>query len=338
VDTGSHCDPEGLHGRDNRLRAANRAGRPVERRKEAITRGIDLGSPVPADHCADRRVVPAGCEGSATLVVVRTLLSSRGTWLAVLALVLAAGVALGFGRSAPAATGRDRYVALGDSFSSGVGTGSYTLSPSCGRSRYAYPWLVSRQRPQTALTFVACSGATTRSLLRTQIRYVSRATGIVTVTIGGNDIDFAGLIVQCTLSDCSEALDRTRSTLASFLGSRLDTVYRGIEQRAPDARVIVLGYPRMFSGSGCIATPGISQTERSKANRLADALDRLTASRAAAFGFTYKSAIAPFAGHATCSSNAWVNGLDLAGVFESYHPNREGQRAGYAKLVRAVVG
>jgi len=256
----------------------------------------------------------------------------------VLSFALAAGLSTGLVRSAPAATGDDRYVALGDSFSSGVGTGSYTLSRACGRGKYAYPWLVSRERPNTALTFVACSGATTTSLMRKQVRSVSSGTDIVTVTIGGNDIGFADLIVECTLTDCSKALDRTRTMLTSFLGPGLDTVYRAIERRAPDARVVVLGYPRMFSGSGCPATPGISTTERSKANRLVDALDRLTASRAAGFGFAYKSAIAPFTGHAICSSGPWLNGLDLTGLSESYHPNRKGQRAGFAKLVRAVVG
>jgi lysophospholipase L1-like esterase len=272
------------------------------------------------------------------LGLVRRPLPSRATWLVVLSFALAACLSLGLVRSAPGATGDDRYVALGDSFSSGVGTGGYTLSRACGRSEYAYPWLVSQHRANTALTFVACSGATTASLMRTQIRFLSSSTDIVTVTIGGNDIGFADLIVQCTLSECSKALDRTRSTLTSFLGPRLDNVYRAIGRRASNARVVVLGYPRMFSGDGCPATPGISSTERSKANRLTVALDRLTASRAAAFGFTYKSAIGPFTGHAICSSGAWLNGLDLTGLSESYHPNRKGQRAGYATLVRTVVG
>lgn len=276
--------------------------------------------------------------GVGYLGLVRRSLSSRATRLVVLSVVLAAGLSFGLARSAPGATGSDRYVALGDSFSSGVGTGSYTLSRTCGRGKYAYPWLVFQQRPNTTLTFVACSGATTASLMRTQIRSVSSGTDIVTVTIGGNDIAFADLIVQCTLGDCTKALDRTRSMLTSFLGPRLDTVYGAIKRRAPDARVVILGYPRMFTGSGCPATLGISATERLKANRLAEALDRLTASRAAAFGFAYKSAIGGFTGHAVCSPGAWLNGLDLTGLPESYHPNRRGQRAGYAKLVRAVVG
>src|SRR6476659_650323 len=49
VDTNSHGDAQRPDGVDNRLRAANRAGRPVERGKEAVTRGIDLGSPVSTD-------------------------------------------------------------------------------------------------------------------------------------------------------------------------------------------------------------------------------------------------------------------------------------------------
>ena len=55
------------------------------------------------------------------------------------------------GRSAGCCESADDYIALGDSFSSGVGTNSYTLSASCRRGVYAYPWLVAQQRPNTSL-------------------------------------------------------------------------------------------------------------------------------------------------------------------------------------------
>jgi lysophospholipase L1-like esterase len=237
------------------------------------------------------------------------------------------------------AAAADRYVALGDSFSSGVGTGSYTLSSSCRRSVYAYPYLVSQQRPDTTLAFVACSGATTSDLMASQIQAVTASTSIVSVTIGGNDIHFADLIVQCTLSDCSAALDSTRASLATVLNNRLDTVYTAIRnQAAAGARVVVVGYPRIFQSGGCFGTFGISSTERAKANQLADALDSVTGARAAAFSFTYKSALAPFSTHAVCSSSSWLNGLNIFNTTESYHPNRSGQSNGYAPLVRAVVG
>ena len=259
--------------------------------------------------------------------------SSRAVRLGALLSVLFAFAAL-----APAAIGADRYAALGDSFSSGVGTGSYTLSSSCRRGVYAYPWLVAQQRPNTSLTFVACSGATTSSLMASQIQSVTADTTIVTLTIGGNDIGFSDLIVQCTLADCSAALDSTRASLGTVLGPRLATVYSAIRSRALGASAIVLGYPRIFStAAGCFGTLGISSTERAKANQLADALDQLSGQRAAAAGLTYRSAITPFTGHAVCSSSAWVNGLNLFNTVESYHPNRNGNSLGYAPLVRSAL-
>jgi len=261
-------------------------------------------------------------------------LSSRAVRLAVVVVVLAA-------LAAPAALAADRYVALGDSFSSGVGTGSYTLSSSCKRSVFAYPYLVSQQRPNTALDFVACSGATTSSLMASQIQAVTADTSIVTVTIGGNDIRFADLIVQCTLSDCSAALDSTRASLATTLNPRLDTVYTAIRaQAAFGARVVVLGYPREFTSAGCIGTLGITATERTKANQLAEALDGVIRDRATLpqYAFSYQSALAPFQTHAVCSSSPWLNGLNLFNTTESYHPNRNGQSQGYTPLVRSALG
>jgi lysophospholipase L1-like esterase len=190
-----------------------------------------------------------------------------------------------------------------------------------------------QQRAGTSLTFVACSGATTSSLMSNQIGFVSTDTTIVTVTIGGNDIGFADLIVQCTLGSCSTALDNTRATLETVLRPRLDAVYSAIRSRAMTARVIVLGYPRLFSSASCFGTLGISSTERTKANELATALDTLSRARAGLAGVTYVSALEHFTGHAVCSSSAWVNGLNLFNPVESYHPNRPGNNLGYAAQV-----
>jgi len=261
-------------------------------------------------------------------------LSSRAVRLAAAVFVLAA-------LAAPAALAADRYVALGDSFSSGVGTGSYTLSSSCKRSVFAYPSLVAQQRPNTALTFVACSGATTTDLMASQIQAVTSDTAIVTVTIGGNDIHFADLIAQCTLGDCSASLDATGGSLAATLNPRLDTVYTAIRSQVPfSAKVVVLGYPREFTSSGCFGTLGISATERTKANQLAEKLDQVIAARATdpKYAFTYQSALAPFQTHAVCSSSPWLNGLNLFNTTESYHPNRNGQSQGYTPLVRSALG
>ena len=231
------------------------------------------------------------------------------------------------------------YAALGDSYSSGVGTGSYTLDSACKRSVYAYPYLWTQKHTGTSLSFVACSGAKTSDLLANQIQTVTSATTLVTMTIGGNDIGFANLIYQCTLSDCSAALDSTRANLETTLGAALDNVYTTVKSRAAfGAKIVVLGYPRVFSGASCFGTLGISSTEETKANALSDALDQVLATHAAADGVTYKSAIGAFTGHAVCSSSAWLNGLNLFNTGESYHPNRAGHSSGYLPLVTAVTG
>jgi lysophospholipase L1-like esterase len=191
----------------------------------------------------------------------------------------------------------------------------------------------------TSLSFVACSGAKTSDLLANQIQAVTSATTLVTMTIGGNDIGFASLIQQCTLSDCSAALDSTRIGLESTLGSKLDSVFDTVKSHAAlGATIVVLGYPHVFSGAGCLGTLGISSTEESKANQLSDALDAVLASHAQTDGVTYKSAIAAFTGHAVCSSSAWLNGLNLFNTTESYHPNKAGHSSGYLALLTSVTG
>jgi lysophospholipase L1-like esterase len=238
-----------------------------------------------------------------------------------------------------AASAADRYVALGDSYASGVGTGSYTLSSSCKRSVDAYPSLFAQQRGNTTLVFVACSGATTANVVANQLPSVDASTTIVTITVGGNDIRFSDLIYQCTLSDCSATLDSTRSSLESTLGARLDSLYAAIKQRAAaGAKIVVLGYPRIFNSSACFGNLGISATERTKANQLADGLDQTIAAHATTAGVTYKSALSAFGSHPVCSSSPWINGLNLFATTESYHPNRNGQSLGYLPLVQAGTG
>ena len=240
---------------------------------------------------------------------------------------------------AAAAAAAGNYAALGDSYSSGVGTGSYTLDSACKRGVYAYPYLWAQKHAGTSLAFAACSGAKTSDVLSTQIQAVTSATSLVTMTIGGNDIGFANLIYQCTLSDCSAALDATRANVEATLGAALDNVYTTVKSHAAlGATIVVLGYPRVFSGAGCLGTLGISSTEESKANALSDALDQVIAAHAAADGVTYKSAITPFTGHAVCSSSAWLNGLNIFNSGESYHPNKAGHSSGYLPLVTAVTG
>lgn len=228
------------------------------------------------------------------------------------------------------------YVALGDSYSSGTGAGSYNLNSACQRSTSAYPYIVATAKAYS-LNFVACSGATTVDVINNQVNALNSGTNLVTVSAGGNDVGFSSLIATCTLSACSTSVNNKITWVNANLAGILDTLYNQISSHAPSANVIVLGYPKLFSGT-CFSATGISSAEVTASNNLASAIDTVTATRAAAHGFTYKSAIAQFTGHGVCASSAWLHGLNFLDTGVSYHPTGTGHSSGYAPLVRQVTG
>jgi lysophospholipase L1-like esterase len=250
----------------------------------------------------------------------------------VVACVLSGGVAAG--------ALADNYVALGDSYSSGTGTRDYSLNSGCQRGPYAYPALIAKDRPGTSLTFVACSGARTGDVLANQVQSLNSSTNIVTITIGGNDAGFSSVITKCAQpwpSNCDGDITNAQNYINNTLPGQLNNVYSQIRSRAPSARVVVLGYPRLFMGVDCNAGTFFSTSEMTRLNQTADILKNVTSGRAAAYGFTFKDAIPSFTGHAVCSSTEWLNGLSNP-VSDSYHPNRDGHRLGYEALVRSVIG
>jgi lysophospholipase L1-like esterase len=254
-----------------------------------------------------------------------------------LALPFAVLMLLAFAGTAFAA---DKYVALGDSYSSGTGTRSYTLDSTCQRSIYAYPYLVAQARPNTTLSFAACSGAKTGDVLSKQISSVTTDSRFVSITIGGNDAGFSSVITQCALPwpwTCDSDITNAQNYIRNTLPGQLDSVYNAIRSHAPSATVIVLGYPRLFMGVDCNAGTFFSGDEMTKLNATADLLKSITSARAAAHGFVFKDPIPAFVGHAVCSSTEWLNGLSDP-VSDSYHPNRLGHSSGYAPLVRSVTG
>ncbi|WP_205699651.1 SGNH/GDSL hydrolase family protein [Conexibacter sp. SYSU D00693] len=239
--------------------------------------------------------------------------------------------------AAPAAA--ERYVALGDSYSSGTGTRTY-FDSGCQRSVYSYPYLLSQQRPNTQLVFAACSGAKTGDVLANQVQQLTASTGIVTITIGGNDAGFSSVITECAkpewASVCDTRVNSAQSYIRNTLPGQLNNVYAQIRSRAPSARVVVLGYPRIFAGIDCNAGTWFDTDDMQMLNATADLLRDTTRARAQAYGFTFKDAIPPFTGHAVCQAE-WINGLSNP-IGESYHPNRTGHSSGYLPLVRQVVG
>lgn len=256
-----------------------------------------------------------------------------------LSLLLGSVTTLALAVPAPAAPLAENYVALGDSYASGTGAGNYGSSGSCLRSANAYGPLWAAAHGAT-FTFAACSGATTADVLNSQIGSLSPATTLVTIAIGGNDIGFADVVTTCTLngdSTCVNRVNEARTAAQTTLPARLDAVYGAIRTAAPAARVIVLGYPRLFSASFCW---WFSTTKRNALNNAANELSAITAGRVAAAGagFVYEDTRDNFAGHEVCTSSPWINGINLGNIVESYHPNATGHSQAYLAALDAITG
>lgn len=252
-----------------------------------------------------------------------------------------AGPVLALGLTvAPSSAQAVTYVALGDSYSSGLGTRSYLDDGTeCRRSAQSYPALVAAARGWS-LDLRACSGATIPDVRATQLGALSAATQKVTISVGGNDAGFADVLTECALpawaSDCDAAIDQAQATISGTLPSALASLYAQVDTRAPSADVVVVGYPRVFMGEDCNALTWFSPEEQTRLNATADRLNSLLSARASAAGFRFANPTSAFTGHAVCDDPEWLNGLSNP-VDESYHPNVLGHRDGYAPLVGSRV-
>lgn len=220
------------------------------------------------------------------------------------------------------------YVALGDSYASGAGAGSYSAG-SCRRSSNAYPALRGKDFP--SFKFVACSGATTKSL-KSQFTALTPATTLVTITIGGNDLGFVDVLTTCTLNgekSCEKRAGKARDFVRDQLPGRLDATYATIRSAAPRAELVVLGYPRLFTPDDQCRT--LSKRKRQALNDAADELSDVIGAAASRAGARYVDVREAFADHGVCAAEPWINGL-VSPVDDSYHPNKAGHVAYFEAL------
>ncbi len=227
------------------------------------------------------------------------------------------------------------YVALGDSYSSGVGTGVYDpASGGCARSPLSSPPRWATEHHPASFTFVACSGARIADVLSTQISALRPDTDLVTITIGGNDAGFAPVLHICTTATsdhtCAALVDAAEIFVLFALPVRLAQTYAAIRHAAPHAQVVVLGYPRLFDlAPSCADAHAPNLNRRTNLNQGADLLDGVIKSVSQRFGFSFGDVRAQFAAHGVCSADPWINGPSMPTSVGLYHPTQTGYRDGY---------
>jgi lysophospholipase L1-like esterase len=243
--------------------------------------------------------------------------------------------ALGLVAAAPPASAQSgtSYVALGDSYSSGLGAGNYIgSSGSCDRSTSAYSQLWASANHPVSYVSVACAGATTSSVISSQLSALNGSTSLVSITVGGNDVGFSSVMETCVLestSSCVSAVNTAESEVATQLPGELNSVLGDIRADAPAAKVVVLGYPELYDLSRSSSCIGLSTTDRTDLNQAADQLDGAIQAAAQRFGDVYVDVRPYFAGHEICDSSSWLHSVNIFHIDESYHPTASGQADAY---------
>lgn len=253
------------------------------------------------------------------------------------------------------------YVALGDSYSSGEGNGPF--DGRCHRAQRidsAYPrMLPSLVGYLSTPIFRACTGATIADVVQrpqpkrgdqlAQLEYVTPSAGLVTLTIGGNDLGFKSIVVHCLLPGSCSGGGFARRIEAGLetIGARLAAAYVAVRERMdPDGQLVVAGYPRLFvDDERADCKHFISESDAKWINSMALKGDRriaeaVRAARRQAGNVSYVDVSERFAGHELCSEHPWLYGIKPAlegGLIKgSYHPRKEGQEA-YAKAFATLL-
>ena len=202
----------------------------------------------------------------------------------------------GTGTSATAAPSV-RYVALGDSYSSGVGAGDE--NGSCDQSPYAYGPLWASANSPVSFTFAACSSATTSSVISSQLSSLSASTTLVSITIGGNDVGFSSIMETCILgstSACESAVSQAEQYASTTLPGNLSALFADIKAGAPNAKVVVLDYPDFYDLSVPVCL-GLSSADHQALDSGINDLDGVIQTAADNAGFYFADVRTQFSGH-----------------------------------------
>jgi lysophospholipase L1-like esterase len=244
-----------------------------------------------------------------------------------------------------------RYVALGDSFSSGEGvvnfdstdTGTFTGPAGkpffCHRSEHAYARIFAKDEGITSVRLYACSGARTedfgksqRGLTEPQLSHLGPSTSLITLTVGGNDLGFAAVLKRCARTfHCQRRYPNMTETIEGFAQALTD-LYERIGASAPHAQIFALGYPQLFGTKRFCRTP-FDRSERLWLRGLTATLDATiekatTVARDQGTRVHYVSVLHTFDDHELCSTgSSYMNRLRIRNIQHSYHPNRLGQLA-----------
>lgn len=309
---------------------------------------------------------PKGDRMSRSLVptvpaAARAALATAAALTAVLSVLVPASAAPSPAEEPP------RYVALGDSYSADVFVRPWDPDDGCGRSYRDYPHQVA-EAAGLRLVDVTCGAAEVEDGVLgpqppskilgppsvppeggwperpAQIERLGADTDYVSVGIGGNTLGFGEIVTQClerglaTLGFGAPCTDHfTAGEGRGWLEerfARLDEEFgrmmAAIRERAPHARVAVVGYPAIVpSASGCTwgvwrQLGTVAKGDMPWLDGLERRLNGLIARQATGHGAAYVDTYGPSAAHGLCApaGERWMYGVrdDLTGNGDQTDP------------------
>ena len=258
------------------------------------------------------------------------------------------------------------FVALGDSYASGnlIPSSPSGRPAGCLRSSHDYGADAAAALKVFRYVDATCSGASTKSMTAPekvaggtnapQFSFLAADDSVVTLTIGGDDIGFGGILETCaTLSlidlfgdPCQRhyvagGTDRLVAAINAAT-PKVAAVLRGIHARAPHARVLLVGYPDILptTGDGCWPEVPLAFGDMPYLRGIEIDLNQMLARAAAANGATFVDTYQATIGHDACQRPGVkdVEGLIPTSLAAPFHPNERGEQVMAARVLAALPG
>jgi lysophospholipase L1-like esterase len=267
-------------------------------------------------------------------------MSARGRFLSGLVTVVIALAGFVTVGALPAAATDSRtvqYVALGDSYAAGTAVGSF---PNCPHSPIGYPALLDSEERIHLRANEACSGATTDEVADSQLSALNRGTRLVTLTVGGADLELSAVLTACTTGtqfDCLAAIDAASGGLMQ-LGDDLTDLYAEVADAAPRALIVVTGYPHLFAPEAAPFDPVLVDAINSAIDALNTTIEQAVEDADAADttddNIIYVDVIRAFGKHGI--GGELPPFINPPGTADAFHPTAAGYVA-YANAILAVL-
>lgn len=273
---------------------------------------------------------------------------------------------------------------------------SNTKEEKCHISRRSYPYLLAQKMHLSGNRFksVACSGATTKDIIANkddyegqggrlkdsqedlttihdraieeftpgyapQLEFVERyKPKAVSLSIGGNDVDFNNVIIKCLMPGTCGYVDdsfnrRSKAQEVQRLSYRLEQVYKKIHEKSRNTKIFVIGYPKIAKKDGiCGSNVKFNEAEREFLAEGVEYINEVTQAAAQRAGVAYIDVEDSLGEGVLCGndSDKSMNGLTrgddhlqtlisimsnhlVPGIGnESYHPNQRG----HIKMANAI--